>query len=127
MRQKAVILHVEDDADSRVLVRNFLEFYGYQVVQAINGDEAFAAAVQERPDLILVDIKLPRIPGIEETRQIKTTAQLRGIPVIAVTSLASPGTGYREAIAAGCDAYLGKPYRPSQLLQLIQRFLASER
>lgn len=123
MREKILILHVEDDAANRMLVRDFLEFHGYRVVEVISGDEALAAAEQERPDLILMDIQLPHISGLEVTQQIKASAQLRTIPVIAVTSLASSGTGHREAIAAGCDAYLGKPYKPKDLLQLIQRFL----
>jgi two-component system, cell cycle response regulator DivK len=127
MREKILILHVEDDAANRMLVRDFLKFHGYDVVEVINGDEALVTAEQERPDLILMDVQLPHISGLEATRQIKASAQLRSIPVIAVTSLASSGTGYREALAAGCDAYLGKPYKPSQLLQLIRRFLPPKR
>jgi two-component system cell cycle response regulator DivK len=122
MRENIVILHVEDDADSRMVVKDLLEFHGYRVVEVTSGDEALVAAAQERPDLILMDIELPHVTGLEVTRQIKATAQLRRIPIIAVTSLAFPGTSHREALAAGCDAYLGKPYRPSQLLQLIRKF-----
>jgi two-component system cell cycle response regulator DivK len=123
MREKIVILHVEDDAANRMLVRDFLQFHGYQVVEVIDGDEALAATEQEQPDLILMDIRLPHVSGLQVTRLIKASAQLRSIPVIALTSLASSGVGSREALAAGCDAYLRKPYKPSELLQLIQKFL----
>jgi two-component system, cell cycle response regulator DivK len=123
MREKIVILHVEDDAANRMLVRDFLQFHGYQVVEVIDGDEALAATEQEQPDLILMDIRLPHVSGLQVTRLIKASAQLRSIPVIALTSLASSSTTSREALAAGCDAYLRKPYKPSELLQLIRKFL----
>jgi two-component system, cell cycle response regulator DivK len=121
MREK--ILHVEDDPANRMLVRDLLEFHGYEVVEAVDGEAALVAAERERPDLILMDVQLPNISGLEAMRRIKAGAQRQPIPIIVVTSLASSGTSYRDAFAAGCDAYLGKPYKPSELLRLIQRFL----
>ena len=118
----ARILHVEDNPANRMIVRDLLEFQGYQVVEISNGEEALAAAERERPDLILMDIQLPRISGLEASRRIKAREDLRRIPIIAVTSFALSGDDQRAA-AAGCDAYIAKPYRPRELLQLIKSLL----
>ena len=118
----ARILHVEDNPANRMIVRDLLEFQGYQVVEISNGEEALAAAERERPDLILMDIQLPRISGLEASRRIKAREDLRRIPIIAVTSFALSGDDQRAA-AAGCDAYIAKPYRPRDLLQLIKSLL----
>jgi two-component system, cell cycle response regulator DivK len=121
MAQK--ILHVEDNPANRMIVRDLLEFQGYQVVEALDGEEGLAAAEREHPDLILMDIQLPRISGIEATRRIKAREDLRRIPIIAVTSFALSGDE-QNAAAAGCDAYIAKPYRPRDLLQLIQKLMS---
>jgi two-component system, cell cycle response regulator DivK len=118
----ARILHIEDNPANRMIVRDLLEFQGYQVVEISNGEEALAAAERERPDLILMDIQLPRISGLEASRRIKAREDLRRIPIIAVTSFALSGDDQRAA-AAGCDAYIAKPYRPRDLLQLIKSLL----
>jgi two-component system cell cycle response regulator DivK len=117
------ILHVEDNPANRMIVRDLLEFQGYQVVEAFDGGEALAAAEREHPDLILMDIQLPRVSGIEATRRIKANEDLRRIPIIAVTSFALSGDE-QNAAAAGCDAYIAKPYRPRDLLQLIQKLMS---
>jgi two-component system cell cycle response regulator DivK len=118
----ARILHIEDNPANRMIVRDLLEFQGYQVVEISNGEEALAAAERERPDLILMDIQLPRISGLEASRRIKAREDLRRIPIIAVTPFALSGDDQRAA-AAGCDAYIAKPYRPRDLLQLIKSLL----
>jgi two-component system cell cycle response regulator DivK len=118
------ILHVEDNPANRMIVRDLLEFQGYQVVEAFDGEEALVAAERERPDLILMDIQLPRISGLEATRRIKARADLRDIPIVAVTSFALSGDD-QKASAAGCDAYIAKPYRPRDLLQIVQNLLAA--
>ncbi|HEX3504228.1 MAG TPA: response regulator [Xanthobacteraceae bacterium] len=118
------ILHVEDNAANRMIVRDLLEFQGYQVVEAFDGEEALVAAERERPDLILMDIQLPRISGLEATRRIKAREDLRNIPIVAVTSFALSGDD-QKASAAGCDAYIAKPYRPRDLLQIVQNLLAA--
>jgi two-component system cell cycle response regulator DivK len=119
------ILHVEDNAANRMIVRDLLEFQGYQVVEVTDGEAAITAAERERPDLILMDIQLPRISGLEATRRIKARDALKRIPIIAVTSFALGGDD-QTAAAAGCDAYIAKPYRPRDLLQLIQKLLRPE-
>jgi two-component system, cell cycle response regulator DivK len=116
------ILHVEDNPANRMIVRDLLEFQGYQVLEVTNGEEALAAAERERPDLILMDIQLPRISGLEASRRIKAREDLRCIPIIAVTSFALSGDD-QQAAEAGCDAYIAKPYRPRDLLHLIKRLL----
>jgi two-component system, cell cycle response regulator DivK len=122
----ARILHVEDNPANRMIVRDLLEFQGYQVVDVLDGEAALAAAERERPDLILMDVQLPRISGLEATRRIKAREDLRSIPIVAVTSFALGGDD-QKAAEAGCDAYIAKPYRPRDLLQLIQKLLQSNK
>ncbi len=114
------ILHVEDNPANRMLVRDLLEFHGYAVVEVFDGERALAIVEGERPNLILMDVELPDMSGLEVTRRIKTRPDLQRIPIIALTSIAG---GESKAAAAGCDAYLGKPYRPRDLLQTIRRLL----
>jgi two-component system, cell cycle response regulator DivK len=116
------ILHVEDNPDNRMLIRDLLHFRGYRVVEVVDGGEAVAAAERERPDIILMDVQLPGVSGLEAARRIKARADLRHIPIVAVTSFALSGDDKR-AFAAGCDAYVAKPYEPRELLKLIQDLL----
>ena len=122
----ATILHVEDNPSNRMIIRDLLQFRGLKVVEAMDGEEALAAAVRERPNLILMDIQLPKISGLEAARRIKARDDLRHIPIIALTSFALGGDD-KKALEAGCDAYLAKPYKPKELLGLIQDFLARAR
>ena len=116
------ILVVEDQEDNRRILRDLLTTVGYQIMEAEDGARAVAAAETERPDLILMDIQLPVMDGYEATRRIKANAELRAIPVIAVTSYALSGDD-GKARAAGCDAYVTKPFSPRQLLAKIKEFL----
>lgn len=118
----ATILHVEDNPANRMIVRDLLHTRGYRVVEALDGEEALTAAERERPDIILMDVQLPRVSGLEATRRIKAREDLRHIPIVAVTSFALSGDD-QKAFAAGCDAYIAKPYKPRELLQLIQNLL----
>ena len=122
----ARILHVEDNSANRMIVRDLLEFEGFEVIEVMDGEEALPATERERPDLILMDIQLPRISGFEASRRIKSREDLRRIPIIAVTSFALSGDD-QKAAAVGCDAYIAKPYRPRELLQLIKKLLPSDR
>jgi two-component system cell cycle response regulator DivK len=118
----ATVLHVEDNASNRKIVRDLLGFRGYRVVEAVDGEEAMAVAERERPDLILMDIQLPKVSGLEATRRIKARPDLAHIPIVAVTSFALSGDD-QHAYAAGCSAYLAKPYNPRELLRVIQDIL----
>jgi two-component system, cell cycle response regulator DivK len=116
------ILLVEDQEDNRRIVRDLLTTTNYEVVEAENGQEALAAVVRQRPDLILMDIQLPVMDGYEATRRLKADPRLCSIPIIAVTSYALGGDE-EKARAAGCDDFVPKPYSPRQLLAKIRQFL----
>ena len=116
------ILIVEDQEDNRQILRDLLGSVGYEMTEAWDGEAGVAAAKQQRPDLILMDIQMPQMDGYEATRRIKADPELQNIPVIVVTSYALSGDE-GKARAAGCDAYVTKPYSPRQLLAKIKEFL----
>jgi two-component system, cell cycle response regulator DivK len=117
------ILVIEDHEENRRLLRDLLTSVGYELIEAVTGEEGLAAAEPQAPDLILMDIQLPGIDGYEVTRRIKANPSLRHIPIIAVTSYALSGDDVKAA-EAGCDAYVTKPFDPAELLAKIQEFLA---
>ncbi len=116
------ILVVEDQEDNLRILRDLLTNAGFEVIEAVNGKEALSVAEAERPDLILMDIQLPELDGLEATRRIKANSAIRHIPVIAVTSYAMSEDNER-AMAAGCDAYFAKPVSPRTLLAKIREYL----
>ena len=116
------ILVVEDHEDNRRIMRDLLTSAGYEMIEAVTGEDGVALAERERPDLILMDIQLPGLDGYEATRQIKANPALRSIPIIAVTSYALSGDDVK-ARQAGCDAYVAKPFSPRALLAKIREFL----
>jgi two-component system cell cycle response regulator DivK len=116
------ILVVEDQEDNRQILRDLLANAGYQMIEAEDGEQAIAAAAAARPQLILMDIQLPRLDGYEATRRIKADPALRHIPIIVVTSYALSGDE-EKARAMGCDGYVAKPYSPRMLLAVIKEFL----
>jgi two-component system cell cycle response regulator DivK len=116
------ILVVEDNQDNREMVVKVLKFNGYQVVEAVDGEEAVEKAKAEHPDLILLDIFLPKMDGYEATRRLKGDTSLRNIPIIALTAHAMKGS-MEEALAAGCDGYISKPIDVRELPKQIQHFL----
>jgi two-component system, cell cycle response regulator DivK len=116
------ILAVDDQEDNRRIFRDLLTTVGFEVIEAIDGEEAVALAAQHVPDLILMDIQLPGIDGYEATRRIKASPLLKAIPVIAVTSYALTGDD-SKAFEAGCDAYVAKPFSPRALLAKIRTYL----
>jgi two-component system, cell cycle response regulator DivK len=107
------ILVVEDQPDGRQIIRDMLAGTDYEITEAENGEEALAAIVKQRPDLILMDIQLPIMDGYTATSQIKADPALRSIPIIAVTSYAL-AVEEKKARAAGCDDYVTKPFSPRQ-------------
>jgi two-component system cell cycle response regulator DivK len=117
------ILVVEDQADSRRIIRDMLASTEYEVIEAENGEEALAAIAKQRPDLILMDVQLPIMDGYTATRRIKADPVLQSIPIIAVTSFALDGEE-KIAKAAGCDNYVPKPYSPRDLLAKIRQYLS---
>jgi CheY-like chemotaxis protein len=115
------ILVVEDVDFNRDLVVQLLEDK-YQVIEAVNGKEGVEIAERERPELILMDLSLPIMDGWEATRRLKTNADLRSIPVIALTAHAMKGDE-EKALAAGCDDYLAKPIDEDELMATIEKYL----
>jgi CheY-like chemotaxis protein len=112
------ILLVEDDEDTRYLMQLEMERRGYRVIEADDGEKAVALAEQEHPDIILMDLSLPRMDGLEATKQIREIDQMRAVPIVAVT--AHQETDFREsAKASGFDAYVTKPIDFDWLSELI--------
>jgi two-component system, cell cycle response regulator DivK len=116
------ILVVEDEEDNRRIVRDLLTSVGYEIIEAVTGEEGVKAAETQLPDLILMDIQLPGLDGYEATRRIKANPVLHHIPIIVVTSYALSGDD-AKAFAAGCDGYVSKPFSPRALLAKIRQYL----
>ncbi len=116
------VLVVEDQEDNRRIVRDLLTSAGYELIEALTGEDGVTLAERERPDLILMDIQLPGIDGYEATRRIKANPALGHIPIIVVTSYALSGDDVK-AFAAGCDAYVSKPFSPRELLKKIREYV----
>jgi CheY-like chemotaxis protein len=124
MRSSPSILIAEDHSDSREALRALLEACGYSVEIASDGREAVARAVETRPDLILMDIMMPEVDGLEATRQLRARGEFRGVPILALTAM----QGAREkALAAGCDDCVNKPLDLPRFLAKLQRWLEGER
>ena len=117
------VLIVEDNDLNMKLFNDLLVAHGYGTLQTKDGTEALALARQYRPDLILMDIQLPEVSGLQVTQWIKSDDVLRSIPVIAVTAFAMKGD--EEKIRdGGCEAYIAKPISVSSFLRTVERFLS---
>ena len=115
------LLVVEDNDARMMLVNDALEAHGYSILQAKDGMEAWRMAREHRPDLILMDIQLPNVSGLDVTKWLKADEALKSIPVIAITAFATAGD--EEKIwEGGCDAYIVKPISVPNLLQTVERF-----
>lgn len=116
------VLIVEDNELNMKLFRDLLMAYGYKTIQTRSGMEALALARAHDPDLILMDIQLPEVSGIEVTKWLKEDDELRSIPVIAVTAFAMKGDE-QKIREGGCEAYISKPISVVSFLQTIDGFL----
>ena len=116
------ILYVEDNEMNRKIVRDLLKRTTYTLIEAFDGEEGVAKALEAKPGLILMDIQLPKISGMEAMRQIRAVPTLAETPIVAITSFALSGDE-QKAKAAGATAYLAKPYSPLDLLGLIRKLL----
>jgi len=119
-----IILNVEDNEYNLKIVRQLLSRTSYRLIEAVDGEQGLTAAHNELPDLILMDIQLPKLSGLEATRQLRADPKTAHIPIIVITSFALSGDS-EKAKDAGASAYLAKPYSPRELLQMI-RNLAPE-
>ena len=120
----STILVVEDNATNMTLSTFLLESAGHTVVAATNAELGLTLALERRPDLILMDIQLPGMDGLQATALLKGNAATRGIPVIALTALAMKGDEERIR-AAGCDGYIAKPLAYKDFLAVIRAHLAA--
>jgi two-component system cell cycle response regulator DivK len=116
------VLIVEDNELNMKLFHDLLEAHGYRTIQTRNGIEALDLARANRPDLILMDIQLPEVSGLEVTKWIKEDDDLRAIPVIAVTAFAMKGDEERIR-QGGCEAYISKPISVSKFLETVRAYL----
>jgi two-component system cell cycle response regulator DivK len=121
--QPKTILVVEDNELNMKLFHDLLEAHGYNILQTRDGMEALKLARQHKPDLILMDIQLPEVSGLEVTKWIKEDDALKAIPIIAVTAFAMKGD--EEKIReGGCEAYIAKPISVTNFLKTVQQFLS---
>ncbi|MFN3853447.1 response regulator [Phreatobacter sp.] len=116
------VMIVEDNELNMKLFHDLLEANGYRTIQTRNGMEALTLARNERPDLILMDIQLPEVSGLDVTRWIKEDETIRHIPVVAVTAFAMKGDEERIR-AGGCEAYLSKPISVAKFIETVRQFL----
>jgi CheY-like chemotaxis protein len=124
MRNPPLVLVVEDYTDALELYQEYLEFAGLRVITARNGLEAVARASEHRPDLIVMDIALPFLDGLEATRRIRADERTRTIPIVGLTGTVVRGAE-REARAAGCDQFVTKPCLPEELMRHVRDALAA--
>jgi len=117
------VLIVEDNELNIKLFNDLLEAHGYATLQTKDGIEAMKMARLHRPDLILMDIQLPEVSGLEVTKWLKEDPELRAIPVVAVTAFAMKGDEDKIR-QGGCEAYIAKPISVAKFLETVQRFLA---
>ena len=117
------VLIVEDNELNMKLFHDLLDAHGYNILQTKDGMEALDIAREHHPDLILMDIQLPEVSGLEVTRWLKEDENLRSIPVVAVTAFAMKGDEERIR-EGGCEAYISKPISVTHFLETIRRLLA---
>jgi two-component system cell cycle response regulator DivK len=119
---RKTVLIVEDNELNMRLFHDIMEMQGYNIIQTTNGMDALKLTRRHRPDLIVMDIQLPEVSGLEVTRWIKEDDNLRSTPIIAVTAFALKGDESR-ILQSGCEAYLAKPISIDQFLETVESFM----
>ena len=120
--QKKTVLLVEDNEDNLVVYRTILEHVGYVVIEARDGEEGVSRARSDLPDIILMDISIPKMDGWEATERLKGSDDTSAIPIIALTAHALE-EDRAKAMRAGCDGYLAKPVEPRRVVQEVEKFI----
>ncbi|MEO1281713.1 MAG: response regulator [Pseudomonadota bacterium] len=118
------VLIVEDNELNMKLFHDLLDAHGYETIQTRNGLDALSLAREHRPNLILMDIQLPEVSGLEVTKWLKDDDELRDIPVVAVTAFAMKGDEERIR-SGGCEAYISKPISVASFLETVRRFIGT--
>ena len=116
------VLYVEDNEFNLKMVRQLLSRTSYRLIEATDGEMGVATALKEMPDLVLMDVQLPKLSGLDATRRLRGDPKTAHIPIIVVTSFALSGDD-QKAREAGASHYLAKPYSPFDLLSLIRKLL----
>src|SRR5262252_3363566 len=116
------VLYVEDNEYNLKIVRQLLARTAYKLIEAKDGESGVETALRELPDLILMDIQLPKLSGLDATRRLRADPKTAAIPIIVITSFALSGDD-QKAKDAGASAYLAKPYSPRELLQMIRNLV----
>jgi two-component system cell cycle response regulator DivK len=119
------VLYVEDNEFNLKMVRQLLARTSYRLIEATNGELGVVKAIEECPDLILMDIQLPKLSGLDATRELRANSKTAAIPIIVITSFALSGDD-QKAKDAGATAYMAKPYSPRELLQTIRKLLPEQ-
>ena len=122
MTQAPTILVADDEEDLRELVSYRLSRSGYEVVEAVDGQEAFELATERTPDLMVLDVMMPRLDGYELTRRVREQDSLRSVPVILLTAR-SQETDVSRGFDVGADDYLKKPFNPDELVARVRAVL----
>jgi len=122
---KIRILLVEDDSATTDVMRQELEFLGYKVTVAKNGIEALEMTTSELPDLIVMDIRMPGMDGLQAASQIRKNPKTQAIPILAATAMALPGDR-EECLASSCNAYIAKPFTHKGLGAAIEKLLKEQ-
>jgi CheY-like chemotaxis protein len=120
--ERGTILLAEDKETNVMVIKDYLEYRGYQVITAQNGTEALSKAEELSPDAILMDIQMPEMDGLEAIRRLRSNPRFSTMPIIAITAFAMPGDRER-CIEAGASDYLSKPISLKALKQMIEKFL----
>lgn len=120
----AKILVIDDDASTMMIISSTLKSVGYSVVQAYGGDDAVRKAKAQQPALVLTDLEMPDITGVEIIDRLRADPETQHIPIVAVTSHVWDVIA-QSASQVGCDGYLTKPFLPKQLIETVRKFLAS--
>ncbi len=118
-----LILIVEDEPKNLTLLRDLLQVSGYKTIEATDGKQGVELAKSKKPDLILMDVQMPKMDGLEATRILKADTTTGNIPVLALTSYAMKGDEER-ILEAGCDGYLAKPFDIKELLKTVAEYLS---
>lgn len=116
------ILVIEDNEQNMYLVRFILQANNYEVLEATNGDDGIRVAIEQVPDLILLDIQLPVMDGYTVARALRKQENIAKVPIVAVTSYAMPGDR-ENVLAAGCSGYIEKPINPETFIGQVEQFL----